>query len=159
MAGILRVLSNSSAALRGFIHLNEALSSGSLPAEIRDGIASTVEAIHVCEYSVGSLTGLARTESDMAHGEGKCAAILHLVAALMTGRSRVEDSTIQSARRAGISDGEIVEVVANIALALLASHVGQIARTVIECPVAIPGAISDEVLHNALFSAGRSQLL
>ena len=144
--------------------MNEALCGGVLSGRMREQIALAVSEIHGCRYclsahsSAGVIAGLSQGDVAAARfaagTDVKSEAVLDLVWAIMVEKGQVDDSDIEAARKSGLSDEEIVEVVAHIALTTLTNYVNQVARTVIDCPEVVPGVISDEALHSALFSNG-----
>jgi hypothetical protein len=50
----------------------------------------------------------------------------------------LSDAEFQSARAAGLSDAEIVETVANVALNILTNYLNHVARTVVDFPAVKP---------------------
>jgi alkylhydroperoxidase family enzyme len=50
-------------------------------------------------------------------------------------RGRVSDAQLETVRRAGYSDGEIIDIVALVAVNLLTNYVNQVAGTEIDFPV------------------------
>ena len=164
VANVIRVLGNSPAALKGFLRMDEALASGALSAGLREQIALAVSEMHGCGYclsahtSAGAIAGLNQGEVAAARfaagADKKSQAVLDLVWAIMLEKGQIDDSDIEAARQSGLSDEEIVEVIANIALTSFTNHLNQVARTVVDCPEVIPGVVSDEALQSALFSIG-----
>jgi hypothetical protein len=51
----------------------------------------------------------------------------------------VKDSDLQRARAAGLTDGEIVETVANVVLNIFLNYINHVARTVVDFPQVTPG--------------------
>lgn len=45
-------------------------------------------------------------------------------------RGKVEDSDIEAARTAGFSDGQIVEIIANVALTVFTNYLNNVAKTI-----------------------------
>jgi len=168
-ANVDRVLGNSPAVLRGFLSLNQALSSGVLSAKLREQIALAVSEINVCAHCLsahslaGKRAGLSAAEISAARfgtGSGeKAEAVLDLVWAIVSEKGQIDNLDIQAARKAGFSDEEIVEVVANIALTLITNYVNHVARMVIDFPEVIPGVVSDDALLGALLSNSRPQTI
>ena len=58
-------------------------------------------------------------------------------------RGEVSDSDLEHARTSGLTDGEIVETVANVALNILMNYVNHVARTVVDFPEMKPGPVED----------------
>ena len=61
-------------------------------------------------------------------------AILKLARAIVVQRGEVSDSDLQQARVAGLTDGEVVETVANVALNIFTNYVSHVARTAVDFP-------------------------
>ena len=49
-------------------------------------------------------------------------------------RGEVSDSAVESVRRAGYSDGEITEIVANVALNIFTNYFNHVAQTEVDFP-------------------------
>jgi len=139
-----RVLANSPPALEGYLALSGALGSGLLSAKVREQIALTVAEINQCNYclsahsAIGRMVGLddatiADARSAKA-GDPKTNAILTLARTLVVSRGRVTDRDLASARAAGVSDGEVVELAVNVALNILTNYVNLVADTVVDFP-------------------------
>lgn len=160
VANVIRVLGNAPAALRGFLSLKQALAAGVLSDQLREQVDLAVSDFKARSrrFTSSTLTGksaaFADAESAAAHFsamERKSEAVLNLVWALVIEKEPLDDADIRRARAAGLSDEEIVEVVANVALTILTNDMNLIARSVIDCPKSVPMSISDEALHSALF--------
>ncbi|MGH7328502.1 MAG: carboxymuconolactone decarboxylase family protein, partial [Polyangiaceae bacterium] len=61
-------------------------------------------------------------------------AILKLARAIVVQRGELTDADLAHARAVGLSDGEIVETVANVALNIFENYMSQIARVPIDFP-------------------------
>jgi len=64
----------------------------------------------------------------------KTDAILKLARNIVVQRSEISDSDLQRAPAAGVSDGEIIETVANVALNIFMNYVSHAARLAIDFP-------------------------
>ncbi|GAA0251413.1 hypothetical protein GCM10010492_59730 [Saccharothrix mutabilis subsp. mutabilis] len=62
-------------------------------------------------------------------------AALTLAAEILRTRGGVEDADLKAAREAGLTDGEIAEVVAHVALNVLTNYLNKVADTDIDWPV------------------------
>jgi AhpD family alkylhydroperoxidase len=146
---LFRVLGNSPAALEGYLNFNGALAGGNFDVKVREQIALTVAESNLCGYSLsahtfsGGKAGL--TEQDIADAIratariGKSDAILKLARSIVVQRGEVRDSDLEGARVFGLTDGEIVETVANVVLNILANYVNHVARTSVDFPEVRPG--------------------
>jgi len=54
-------------------------------------------------------------------------------------RGDITDADFAKARQAGLTDGEIVETVANVALNIFTNYVNHVAHTVVDFPEVAPG--------------------
>jgi uncharacterized peroxidase-related enzyme len=145
---LMRVLGNSPAALEGYLGLNRTLAAGVLSAKLREQIALTVGEINGCDYCLsahtllGSHAGLSAGDALAARRaaavDQKSDAALKLARAVTLQRGQIADTDLQTARRAGLSDAEIIEVVQHFALNILTNYTNNVARTVIDFPAVEP---------------------
>jgi uncharacterized peroxidase-related enzyme len=146
---VFRVLGNAPAALEGFLNFSTILADGTFDAKVREQIALTVAQSNLCCYClsahtfIGGKVGL--TQKDIAAAirasaaTDKTDAILKLVRSIIVQRGEVKDSDLQRARAAGLTDGEIVETVANVVLNIFLTYINHVARTVVDFPQVTPG--------------------
>jgi AhpD family alkylhydroperoxidase len=142
---LFRVTAQSPAALEGLLGLNGALQRGKLPAKLREQIALRVAEKNRCDYCLSAHTvlgkhaGLAESDITAARearaGDAKTAAALHFVSTVLAQAGGVSDADLASVRHAGYADGEIVEMVALIALNILTNYLNRVAATDIDFPV------------------------
>ena len=147
---LLRVLANAPVALEGYLNFSAALAKGTLDEKIREQIALTVAESNLCGYCLsahtylGEKVGLTPQEISNAVSASaavsKADAILKLARSIVVQRGEVSDSDLQRARVAGLTDGEIVETVANVALNIFTNYVNHVARIVVDFPKVTPGA-------------------
>lgn len=141
---LMRALANSPAALEGYLNFSGALSGGLLNAKLREQIALTVADANNCEYclsahtAIGKMVGL--NENELAASrratsiDAKTDAALKFAHQIVIKRGEVLDSEVQAVRAAGYSDGEIVEIVANVALNIFTNYFNHVAQTVVDFP-------------------------
>ena len=77
----------------------------------------------------------------------KADAALKLARAITLEQGRIEDSYLTTARSAGLSEAEIVEVVFHVALTILTNYVNNVAEPVIEFPLITPGQIPESAVR------------
>jgi len=143
-----RVFAHSPAAFEGFLHFGQALAGGVLDAKLREQIALTVAEINDCDYCraahtfIGGKVGLsdrALTDARQARAaDPRAAAILALARDIVIQRGNLGEAGLQTARAAGLTDAEIIETVANVALNIFTNYTNHIARTVVDFPAAKP---------------------
>lgn len=149
---LMRTLATAPAALEGYLSLSGALATGTLDAKTREQIALTVAEANLCEYclaahsAIGAMVGL--TAEDVGKARQASAvtprtdAILKLARNLVVHRGQLGDGELQAARRAGITDAEILETVAHVALNVLTNYTNLVAHTVVDFPAVAP-AVAD----------------
>lgn len=145
---LFRVLGNSPAALEGYLHFSGALAGGVLDAKVREQIALAVAEVNDCAYCrsahafIGGKVGLTEREIAGARqveaADPRTAAILDLARNIVVQRGELSESEFKSARAAKLTDAEIVETVANVALNIYTNYVNHAARTVVDFPEVKP---------------------
>ncbi|HEV2731289.1 MAG TPA: carboxymuconolactone decarboxylase family protein [Terriglobales bacterium] len=148
---VFRVLGNAPAALEGYINFDASLAGGSFNGKIREQIALAVAESNLCGYClsahtfIGGKAGL--TEKEIADAGRAVAAtartdaILKLARNVVVQRGEVSDADFEQARSSGLTDGEIVETIANVALNILTNYVNHVARTVVDFAEVKPGQV------------------
>ena len=145
---LMRTFGHSPAALEAYLGFKATLGTGVLPAKVREQIALTVAEINSCDYClaahslVGKSTGLTgeaiaaarRTEAD----DLKIDALLKFAAAVVEWRGLVSDDALAAVRKAGVSDAEIIETVAHVALNILTNYTNHVAQPFVDFPKAAP---------------------
>lgn len=117
-----RVMANSPAVLQAYINFSGALDGSSLNAKIRQSLALESAEANQCEYclsahtAIGKMVGLSEAEIlDSRNAQAKdtrTAAALHFSRELIEKRGAVSQANVDAARKGGLTDGEIAEVVA-----------------------------------------------
>lgn len=139
-----KALATAPAALDAYLQFGTALAKGSLNPKFREQIALTVAQANFCEYCLsahsanGQLLGLGPEEiraSRQARAlDRKLNAGLQFAQTLVLKRGDVSDQTLADAQAAGFTEGEITEIVANVALSLFTNYFNLVARTEIDFP-------------------------
>jgi uncharacterized peroxidase-related enzyme len=141
---LFRLLANGPVALEGYLNFIRALAGGTLDERIREQIGLAVAATNLCDYCLsahaflGQRAGL--TPDEIANAirasaaDPKTDAILKLARNIVVQRSEISDSDLQRARAAGLSDGEIIETIANVSLNIFMNYVSHAARLSIDFP-------------------------
>ena len=146
---LFRVFGNSPAALEGYLNFSGALASGVLSAKVREQIALAVAEINDCSYCrsahtyIGGKVGLSEREMADARKvsatDEHTAAILNLTRSIVVQRGELSETEFKAARAAKLTDAEIVETTANVALNILTNYVNHVAQTVVDFPEVKPG--------------------
>ena len=141
---IFRVLANAPVALEGFMSLGAALARGALDEKTRQQLAIAIAESNLCAYCLSAHTtvaakiGLTQAEIDDAirarAADARTDAILKLARSIVVQRGELSDRDLALARARGLSDGEIVETVANIALNIFENYMSHVARVPVDFP-------------------------
>jgi AhpD family alkylhydroperoxidase len=144
-----RVLGNAPAALESYLNSSAALAGGTLDDKVREQIGLTVAESNLCGYCLSAhkfmSAKIGLTQKEIADAvrasaaNGKTDAILKLARSIIVQRGEIADSDLQRARVAGLTDGEIVETVANVVLNIFMNYLDHVARTVVDFPEVKPG--------------------
>jgi uncharacterized peroxidase-related enzyme len=139
---LLRVVANAPAALEGLMGLSAALARGALDEKTREQLALAIAESNLCDYCLSGHTamaakiGLSRVEIDNAirasAADARTDAILKLARSIVVQRGELSDADLGRARAGGLSDGEIVETVANVALNIFENYMSHVARVPID---------------------------
>ncbi|MEV6850457.1 carboxymuconolactone decarboxylase family protein [Actinoplanes sp. NPDC051411] len=146
-----KVMAINPAVLKGYLALSGALGGGVLPPAVRERLAIATAEYNRCEYCLsahtfigGRVAKLDDAELALARdgksGDQHAAALLALSDAIMRGRGTVDDAVLEAARGAGVSDAEIAEVIAHIALNVLTNYFNILTGVDNDFPVVTPHA-------------------
>jgi uncharacterized peroxidase-related enzyme len=144
---LFRVVSNSPAALEGYLGLSGALSKGRLPAATRERIALAVAEINGCSHCLSAHSYLGKNLAKLddaeilanRHGhsnDAKADAAVQFAAQVTKARGHVGDADLAAVKLAGYDDAQIVEIVLHVALNTWTNYLNEVARTVVDFPVA-----------------------
>lgn len=144
---LFRVVSNSPAALEGYLGLSGALAKGTLPPATRERIALAVAEINGCTYCLSAHSYLGKNLAKLDEAEimanrtghsndPKADAAVHFAATVTRARGHVEDADLRAVKMAGYDDAQIVEIVLHIALNTWTNYINEVAQTVVDFPVA-----------------------
>ena len=142
---LFRIISNSPAALEGYLGLNRALSCGELNPATRERIALAVAETNGCGYCLAAHTYLGKIvaqlsdEEMQANREGrstdaKADVAVRFAAEIAQNRGKVTIKSVEAVKTEGYSDAEIVEIVAHVALNALTNYVNEALGTEIDFP-------------------------
>ncbi len=145
---LMRVMANSPAVLDAYLKFSGALGGGELPAKAREQIALTVGQANSCDYclsahsAIGKMVGLT-TDQILDSRRGTSSdpysnAVLQFARQLVDKRGLVSDADLSAVRSAGLDDGAIAEIVANVALNIFTNYFNHVAETEIDFPRAEP---------------------
>jgi uncharacterized peroxidase-related enzyme len=134
----LQVMAHSPATLSGYLGFATAMAGGALNVATRERIAIGVAHANDCQpclfahTNIGRAAGLSQAEldaaRDFASADKKANAALALAREIVATSGHVADSVLQAARAAGLSDGEIVEIVGHVVVNQLTNFANSIAK-------------------------------
>lgn len=141
-----KAMANSPAVLKGYLGFSGALGEGSLSAPERERIALLVAQDNGCDYCLSAHSYLATNVAKLDDSEtaaarrgksadAKAQAVLTLADAVLRTKGGINDADAHNARAAGLTDGEIAEVIANVALNVFTNFLNKGAGTEIDWPV------------------------
>jgi uncharacterized peroxidase-related enzyme len=139
-----RAVANSPAALKSMWGAFGALGAGTIGAKLGEKIAVAVADRDACAYCLAAHTLFGRNAGasgqDMADAQAwrsddpKTAAALAFALKLVEHRGQVADAGIADLRAAAFDDGQIVEIIAHLALNLFTNYV----NIALDVPVDFP---------------------
>lgn len=138
-------MAHSPAALSAALAFGDAMGNSVLSAQVKEQLALAIAGANTCDYcasahtAIGKMTGvdadeLARNLEGNA-SDPKVQALLTLATSIVQNRGFLSDQDLTQARAAGVSDAELVEVVATIAINTFTNYFNHIAQTTIDFPV------------------------
>ncbi len=143
---LFRLVSNSAAALEGYLGLSGALGKGKLPAQTRERIALAVAEINGCDYCLSAHTYLGKNlahldDAEMtanrsgASNDPMADAAVRFAAKIVRERGHVSDEDVRAVKMAGYDDAQIIEIVQHVALNTWTNYINLVAETEIDFPV------------------------
>jgi uncharacterized peroxidase-related enzyme len=138
-----------SAVLEGYLGFSSALASGSIRPAIAERIALAVAESNGCSYCLSAhsyvaehVLKLAPDEITLARtyrsSDAKAQAALRFAEAVLRGRGAVPAEDFGAARTAGLTDVELAEIVAHVALNVLTNFFNHAFEIDIDFPVVAP---------------------
>ena len=134
-----RTLAQAPAALGVYLQASEAIAKGSLTAAEREVVALAVGQANECGYClaahtmIGKGAGLA-DDAIKAARSGSGTAIAVLAQRLTVTRGNLSNDDIATARAKGVTDEQLLEVIALVAINTLTNYVNHVAATDIDFP-------------------------
>ncbi len=141
---IFQLMANSPAAVDGYLKFSQALARGVLSPTLREQIAITCAEVNQCEYCLSAHVAIAKSigmpdeEIERARTERssdpKADAILTFVRTVLLRRAEIPDADLDVLREAGVTDAEISEIIANIAISLFTNYFNLVCQTEVDFP-------------------------
>ncbi|POR50842.1 carboxymuconolactone decarboxylase family protein [Bosea psychrotolerans] len=143
---LFRLVSNSPAALEGYLGLSAALEKGTLPAATRERIALAIAEVNGCDYCLSAHTFLGKNVAKLDDAEiaanrrgtsndPKADVAVRFAAKVALARGHVDDADVQSLKSAGYDDAQTVEIVLHVALNTWTNYINEVGKTTIDFPV------------------------
>lgn len=147
---MMKTMARSPAVLEAYLSFSSALGGGKLNGKLREQLALVTAAINRCAYcasahtTIGKRVGLdedAILAARQGHAtDAKTDAALKFARTVIVDRGEIRDADVQAVRAAGFDDGEVVEIIANVALNIFTNYFNHIAGTEIDFPRVPVGA-------------------
>ncbi|RKP59113.1 carboxymuconolactone decarboxylase family protein [Pararobbsia silviterrae] len=139
-----KAVANSPAALQSMWAAFGALGSGSIDGKLGEQIAVAIANRNRCEYCLAAHTVLGQragaTPAEMAAAQGgrsrdpATAAVLMFALKVVEQRAQITDADVANLRKHGFDDGQIVEIMAHVALNLFTNYI----NVALDIPVDFP---------------------
>lgn len=143
-----KTMAGSPVGLQAFLDLSATLEGGVLPFDTRYEIALAASEINGCPYCLSAFTAIGSANGIPADALAACRragssdpkvdAILKFAAAIVRQRGSVTSEDFRKVRAAGVSDEEIQEIVANVALFTFANYINLVIGTEVDFPLVTP---------------------
>jgi uncharacterized peroxidase-related enzyme len=143
-----RAMANAPVVLEGYLNFSGALGHGKLSAKLREQIAILVAEVNDCHYclsahtAIGKLVGLKDADlaaaRDANSDDAKTTAALKFAKAVLVTQGAVSAEQTAAVRAAGFNDGEIAEIIANVALNAFTNYFNKAAGVEVDFPLVTP---------------------
>jgi len=153
MGGVPNVLSTmarSPAALDAYLRFGQALGDGELGGALREQIAVAVAGANACGYCASAHTALGSkhgvSDDELSRNlagdsqDDRTRAAVRFARKLVESRGFVSDEDLEQIRSAGFSDGQVIEIVAVVAINTFTNYFNHVAEPEIDFPEVEVGA-------------------
>lgn len=142
---MMRTMGNSPAVLSAYLSFNEALGESSIGAKLGEQIALTVANANGCNYCNAAHTYIAKelagidSQTIEAAKEGraedpKTLAALSFSRTLVAKKGQINDSDLESVRKAGFNEAAIAEIIAHTVLNIFTNYFNNATRVEVDFP-------------------------
>jgi uncharacterized peroxidase-related enzyme len=141
------VMANSPATLEAYIKFNTALSGGTLGNKMAEMIALATAESNACSYCLsahtffGKKVGLSDEEIDEARdffsNDEKIQASLAFVKKLLETPQEISKTDITPLQKVGYSNGDILEIIANVIRNMFTNYINIVAETQVDWPAIV----------------------
>ena len=140
------VAANSQASLKMMFAIDKALEQGELNFTQREMIALAVSQANNCRYCLSAhsefcsmATELESTDIIRARlceaDDPKDQAMLDLAVAIVERKGELPENQLETARKSGLSDSVIIEIISNVISAMYGNYINHVAKTDIDWPL------------------------
>ncbi|MGO9172839.1 MAG: carboxymuconolactone decarboxylase family protein [Rhodomicrobium sp.] len=142
---LFRLVSNSPAALEGYLGLSGALAKGELSPATRERIALAIAEINGCNYCLSAHSYLGKNLAKLDEAEivanragastdPKANAAVRFAAKVAAERGHVSEDDLRAVKLAGYDDAQVIEIVLHVALNTWTNYINEVAKTDIDFP-------------------------
>lgn len=143
---MVRTMGNSPALLEGYLSFSGALDHGTLGAKTNKLIALAVAESNECNYclSIHTYLGLNLVKIDAETLEAarkgtstnaKTDAILKFAKIVISKKGRISEADVETVKAAGVTEGQVAEIIGQVALNVLTNYFNNAAGTEIDFPL------------------------
>jgi uncharacterized peroxidase-related enzyme len=143
---LFRLVSNSPAALEGYVALMGAMNKRALPAPTRERIAIAVAEINGCSYCLSAHTYVGKNVAKFddaeiaanrkgASNDPKADAAVRFAVKIVRERGHVTEDDLKAVKSAGYDDAQVIEIVLHVALNTWTNYINEAGKTDIDFPV------------------------
>jgi uncharacterized peroxidase-related enzyme len=143
-----RVMANSPAVLDSFLAFSTAMGQAGIGEKLLNQVKLAASETNACDYCASILTAIAPqaglsaedvlTSRQVTSHDPRTDAALKFARAVLDTRGKVTDAQLAGARQAGLSDSDIVEIIAGVVLACFTNFLNNVADTTLDIPRAAP---------------------
>jgi uncharacterized peroxidase-related enzyme len=144
LPNVFAVMANAPAALNGYLALSEALGKGKLPTNYREMIGIAIASKNASAYCLaahslfGKKADMQTNDLTLAQSgkssDPKAQAVLDLALELNRTHGKGAAAAAAKARTAGLTEEEILEVAANVAVNIMTNSINGLAETEVDFP-------------------------
>ena len=138
-------LAHSPTGLRFYLGQVEALSGGSLTAQLKEQIALAIAGTNLCDYCASAHTYAGRghgiATDELAENllgrsiDAKTEAALAFAIVIVKSQGHLSDESLQAVKTAGYEQDAIIEIVAHVAMNIFTNYFNHIAGTDVDFPL------------------------
>lgn len=140
---IFKVMANAPAALKTYLGISKALEGKTIDNATVERVGLALASVNGCEYCTAAHSYLAKgllSDEEIANArkgkssEGKAQAALDFAVAVMKKAGKVSDEELEKVKKAGFTDGEILEIVVAVTINFFTNAVNNVAQTPVDFP-------------------------